>query len=152
MQIHCSTRSVLLNVIATHYTCPLNGLYCPHWLVQWSHHCSCMHIPVHSAGLLGYINVIQTILLILTMAELFPDTHCTPKTKYTDQCLWPQITTRQKEFPEAGQYRWSCPLTSEINGPLWTPKGRLLQCPMKYFGLNFLSLKRLSLLVIINRY
>ena len=45
----------------------------PHWLVQWSHHCSCMCIPVHSLWLPGYINVVQTILVILTMAGLFPN-------------------------------------------------------------------------------
>ena len=32
-----------------------------------------MHIPVHSLWLPGYINVVQTILIILTMAGLFPD-------------------------------------------------------------------------------
>ena len=48
MQIHCSTCSVILNVMATQYTCSLNSVYCPHWLVQWSHHCSCMQ---HSSPL-----------------------------------------------------------------------------------------------------
>ena len=48
MQIHCSTCSVILNVMATQYICSLNSVYSPHWLVYWSHHCSCMHIPVHS--------------------------------------------------------------------------------------------------------
>ena len=46
--IYCSTHSVFLNVTATQYTCSLNGVYCSHWLVQCSHHCSRMHIPVHS--------------------------------------------------------------------------------------------------------
>ena len=73
MQIHCSTCSVILNVTATPYTCSFNSVYCPHWLVQWSHHCSHMHIPVHSPGLPGYINVIQTILAVLIMVGLFPD-------------------------------------------------------------------------------
>ena len=45
LQIHCSTYSVILNVTATQYTCSLNIIYCPHWLVQWSCHCSHMHIP-----------------------------------------------------------------------------------------------------------
>ena len=44
MQIHCSTHSVILNVMVTPYTCSLNGIYHPHWLV----HCSPMCIPVHS--------------------------------------------------------------------------------------------------------
>ena len=34
MLIHCTTYSVILNVMATQYTCSLNGIYCPHWLVQ----------------------------------------------------------------------------------------------------------------------
>ena len=73
MQIHCSTRSVILNAVATQYTCSLNSVYCLHWLVQWSHHFSCMHIPVHSPWLLRYMGVTQTILIILTMAGLFLD-------------------------------------------------------------------------------
>ena len=51
----------------------LNSVYLPHWLVWWGHHCSCMHIPVHSPRLLGYTDVTQTTLIILTMAGLFPD-------------------------------------------------------------------------------
>ena len=74
MQIHCSTRSVILNGTVTQYTCSLNSISCPHWLVRWSHHYSCMHIPVHSAWLPGYINVRQTVVLvILTMAGSFVD-------------------------------------------------------------------------------
>ena len=73
MQIHCSTHSVILNAVATQYTCSLNSVYCLHWLVQWSHHFSCMHIPVHSPWLLRYMGVTQTILIILTMAGLFLD-------------------------------------------------------------------------------
>ena len=42
IQIRCSTHSVILNVTATQYTCLLSGTYRPHWLVQWSHHCSHM--------------------------------------------------------------------------------------------------------------
>ena len=47
--------------------------YCLHWLVQWSRHCAHMCIPVHSPWLLGYIDAMNTVLLILTMAGLFPD-------------------------------------------------------------------------------
>ena len=65
MQIHCSTHSVILNAMATQYTRPLNGIYRPHWLVQWRHHCSRMCIPVHSPQLPGYIDVMQTVLIIL---------------------------------------------------------------------------------------
>ena len=70
MQICCSIRSVILTVMATQYTRSLNGIYHLHWLVQWSHHCSHMCISVHSPWLPGYINVPQTILVILTMAGL----------------------------------------------------------------------------------
>ena len=73
MQICGSTCSIILNVTATQYTCSLNGVYCPHWLVQWSHHCSPMCMPVHSPWLPGYIDVVQTIPIILTMAGLFLD-------------------------------------------------------------------------------
>ena len=76
MQIHCSTCSIILNVAATWYTCSLNGVYHPHWLVQWSNHCSHMHIPVHSPWLPGYIDVTQTILFIVTMVRLFPVRPC----------------------------------------------------------------------------
>ena len=62
--------SVILNVIAAQYTCSLKGVYCSHWLVQSCCHCSCMHFPVYSHWLPGYINV-QTILVIVTMAGLF---------------------------------------------------------------------------------
>ena len=64
---------LILNVMATQYTCSLSGVYCPFWLVQWSHHCSPMHIPVHFPWLPGYISAAQTILILLTMARLFPD-------------------------------------------------------------------------------
>ena len=76
MQIHCFTHSIILNVTATQYTCSLNSFYCPHWLVQWGCHYSHMHIPVHSPWLPGYINVAQTILIILTTAGFFPDRPC----------------------------------------------------------------------------
>ena len=42
MQICCSTCSVILNVMATQCTCSLNTVYHPHWLRQWSCHCSHM--------------------------------------------------------------------------------------------------------------
>ena len=69
--VHCSTLSVTLNAMATQYMCLLNSTYRPHWLVQWSRHCSHMHSPVHSPWLPGYIDVAQTIVVILTMAGLF---------------------------------------------------------------------------------
>ena len=73
MQIHFSTHSVILNMTPTIFTCSLCGVYCPHPLVQWSRHCSRIHIPVHSPWLPGYTNVTQAVLLILTMARLFLD-------------------------------------------------------------------------------
>ena len=73
MQIHCSTCSVILNVRTAQYTRSLNSIYHPHWLVQWSCHCSHIRIPVHSSWLPGYMDVTQTILIVLTMAGLFPD-------------------------------------------------------------------------------
>ena len=73
MQIHCSICSVILNVMATQYTCSLNIVYHPHWLVQWSCSSSYMYIPVYHPWLPYYINVTQTVLIILTMAGLSPD-------------------------------------------------------------------------------
>ena len=65
--------SVILNAMATQYTCSLNGISHSHWLVEWNSQCSHLRIPVHSPGLPGYINVTQTILIILSMARLFQD-------------------------------------------------------------------------------
>ena len=70
MQIRCSTCWVILNPMATQYTCSLNGVYHPHWLEQWSRHRSHTRIPVHSPWLPGYIDVTQTTLVILTMVGL----------------------------------------------------------------------------------
>ena len=65
--------SVILNGTATQYTSSLNDIYHPHWLGQWSHHCLHRCIPVNSPWLPGYIDIIQTVLIILTMPELFWD-------------------------------------------------------------------------------
>ena len=40
---------------------------------QWSHHCSCMGIPVHTPWLPCYISVMQTDLVLLTVAGVTPD-------------------------------------------------------------------------------
>ena len=45
MQIHCSTHSECDRHTAHMH--PLNSTHCPHWLVQWSHHCPCMCTLVH---------------------------------------------------------------------------------------------------------
>ena len=63
--------SVIMNVTATQYTCSLSNIYCPHWLVQWSHHCSRMCIPVLFPGIPGNMDVVQTIVIILKMVWLF---------------------------------------------------------------------------------
>ena len=42
-------------------------------LLQWSHHCSRMCFPVHSPWLPGYTDVVQTILILLTIAGPFLD-------------------------------------------------------------------------------
>ena len=65
-QICCSICSVILTVTATQYTCSLNSVYLPHWHVQRSH-CSHMCIPVYSPSLPGYINVLQTVLILLVL-------------------------------------------------------------------------------------
>ena len=72
MQICCSACSVILNVTATQGPCSLNSIYQPHWLVQWSCHCSRMCIPICCPWLPDYIEAMQTVLIILTMARLFP--------------------------------------------------------------------------------
>ena len=73
MQIRWPPHSVILNAMATQYTRSFSGVYRPHWLVQWSRHCSHMCIAVHSPWLLGYTDVVQTVLVILTVAGLFLD-------------------------------------------------------------------------------
>ena len=78
INILCSTHSVILNAMATWYTSSLRGVYCPHSLAQWNRHCSHMCIPVHSPWLLDYVDAMQTVLIILTMAGLFPDRPCRP--------------------------------------------------------------------------
>ena len=50
MQIRCFTSSIILNMTATQYTYSLNSISHPHWVVQWSHQCSPMCIPVHSSA------------------------------------------------------------------------------------------------------
>ena len=65
MQVHCSTRSVILNAVTTQYTRSLNGVYRPHWLDQYSE----VVVHAHSSPLslaASDINVMWTILVILT--------------------------------------------------------------------------------------
>ena len=53
--------------------CSLNGVYHPHWLVQWSRHCPRTRIPVCSPWLPGYIDATQSVLVILILGVLFLD-------------------------------------------------------------------------------
>ena len=72
MHIHCSTHSVILNEMATQYTCSLNHIY--HSTDQCIKSSLFMHVhssPLSSAA--RYISVMQSILIMLTMAGLFPD-------------------------------------------------------------------------------
>ena len=70
LQICCSTQPFWMQ--QPHSTqCSFKDIYHTHWPVQWSPHCSCMWSPVHSSWLPGYIDVTQTILIILTMAGFF---------------------------------------------------------------------------------
>ena len=70
MQISCSPLSVNLNARATWYRCSLNGIYAPRGWVQWSH-CWPMHNPALSSWLPGSIDVVRTVLGILTMIKFF---------------------------------------------------------------------------------
>ena len=47
-----------------------------------------MRISAHSPWLLGYINVVQTILIILTMAGLCPDRPCVGMSQMVGSMLW----------------------------------------------------------------
>ena len=96
MQIHCSTRSVILNAMATQYTCSLNSIHCPRWWVQGSPPCSCTCIPVHSSWLPGHTDGLQTVLIMLTMAGLFSDRPCNIII-YQVLCL-KMITTKNRTF------------------------------------------------------
>ena len=70
----------LLLYLLSHFDCdshtvPMLTQWClpPHWPVQGSRHCSHLHISLHSPWLPGHINVMQTVLIMLTMAGLFTD-------------------------------------------------------------------------------
>ena len=92
MQIHYCSCSIILTTTTTQYTRSLSGVYHPQWLVQWSHHCSLMLFSVYSSWLPGYINVMQTVLIILTIAGLFPEKPC----MLTVRRIWePLATTKQ---------------------------------------------------------
>ena len=64
--------SVISNVTVTQCTCSPKGIYRPPWLAQWSGHCLPMGIPAHSPWPPLYIDVAQTVPIILTTAGLSP--------------------------------------------------------------------------------
>ena len=79
-KLNTKSDADLLLYLLSHFECDGHTV---HTLSQWclpppltstvSCHCSHMHIPVHSPGLPGYIDVVQTVLVILIVAGLFPD-------------------------------------------------------------------------------
>ena len=70
VQIHCSTCSVILNVLSTQYMCSLNGVYSDQYTEVVI---SCMCFPIHYPWLPGYTDVLQTVLITLTMVGFLPD-------------------------------------------------------------------------------
>ena len=53
MQIWCRFIALFAQLFWmrwSQYTCSLNGIYHPQWLVQWSHHCPHMHSPLSLAA------------------------------------------------------------------------------------------------------
>ena len=135
MQIHFFTRSVILNAKATQYTCSLSGVYRPHWPVQWSRHCSRMQIPGHSHWLPGYMDVTQTVLVILTIAGLFPDRPCILKwismkqLSYTtfSKLFWTQHFFLRKRCEYFVDYSFSMKQFDWINQPLFFLCGKNCQ-------------------------
>ena len=67
-------------------------LWVSHILKYVSFHCSCMCIPVHSPSLPGYINVAQTIVFILTVAD-FSQIDSTHAHMYTHACMHTCVPT-----------------------------------------------------------
>ena len=79
-KLNVKSDAVSLLYLFSHFECNGHRVHMltqqcllPHWLVQWSHHCSHMCIPIHFPWLTGSIDVKHTVLIILTMARFFPD-------------------------------------------------------------------------------
>ena len=71
MQIHCSTHSDILTVTATQNTCSLNGSTAP--TDQYSE-VDNVHACSYQSTLLGCgLDVVQTLLIVLTVSGLFLD-------------------------------------------------------------------------------
>ena len=76
MQIPCSTHSVILNAKDAQHTCSHNGINRPP-----DQYNEAVIVPIHSPWCPGYLDAVQTILIILTVAGLFPDkTHTSVNT------------------------------------------------------------------------
>ena len=92
-----------------------------------------MCIPVHSPWLPGYTDIMQTVLVILTMAGLFPDRLC---------ILIPYPATLNKGLQGSGQSVWV--MCSNWNqGKLayghkveegWEPRGQLMCSYQRKWG------------------
>ena len=81
--VHCFTRSVILNVMATQYTCSLDGIYHLHQRVQWSRHCSHMCLLVHCFWLPGCVNVCKLLWLCYQWLDFFQtELVCLPRFYY----------------------------------------------------------------------
>ena len=98
MQIHRSAHSVILNVTATQDTRSLNGVYRP---PRTSTVKSSLFTHVHSRPLsltCSLVNVVQTILIILTVAGFF-------QTDFTYQCLIYRVYKHQVFTILSGTHR-----------------------------------------------
>ena len=76
VQIHCSTSSVILKAMTTQYTRSNSTYHGPPLTSAMKASLFTMRIPVHSPWLPGYIDVVQTVLIMLTIVGLFPDKPC----------------------------------------------------------------------------
>ena len=75
-KLHAKFDADLLLYLLNHFECDGHTVHMfshPHWLVYWSHHFSCVNIPSYCPWLPGYMDMAQTVFVILTMAGLFLD-------------------------------------------------------------------------------
>ena len=119
-KLNATLDTDLLLYLLSHFECDghavhmlTQGDYLPHWLVQWSWHCSCMCIPVHSPWLPGYTDVMQTVLVVLTMAGLFSD-----RPSHDDKNL---KFTYDETFQQS--WRWKLvqsKISQDVRQPIWS--------------------------------
>ena len=101
MQICCPIRSFWMQRPHSTHAHSMASTIVPHWLVQWRCPCSHTHIPVHSPWLPGYIDVVQSPLIVLTMARLFLDRpRCTIENCDFTKPANSQTTIRGKKFKD----------------------------------------------------